>query len=272
MTLPRLYSAWFCPYAQRVWCALNELQMDYELVESLGSGLDPSYTKHPDLLRENPKGLVPTLSFPEDHRVYCESIDILKYLFSIQEENPSSSSKHMGDVPLSLLADEATRWNKLVCSPFYRVLIRQEIKEKKRAWVDMVQGLREFSHRLKWKALANQEISFYEYRGKDGSHDIPSLVDFTVFPFVHRLYIIEHYCQFSLTSVVDDDTAKNMNISPDDISKLLAWIHKMENLDSVKTTLADKTKLIAVYKRYADGSANSKVGHAVRQGREAHDI
>ena len=30
-----LYSAYFCPYAQRVWAALNELELPFQLVESL---------------------------------------------------------------------------------------------------------------------------------------------------------------------------------------------------------------------------------------------
>ena len=38
---PQLYCAWFCPFAQRAWIALNEKQVDYEYVET-----DP-YNKTP---------------------------------------------------------------------------------------------------------------------------------------------------------------------------------------------------------------------------------
>ena len=51
----KLYSAWFCPFAQRTWIALLEKGVDFELVE-----INP-YDKTPEFLAVNPLGLVPTL-------------------------------------------------------------------------------------------------------------------------------------------------------------------------------------------------------------------
>lgn len=264
MMIPRLYSAWFCPYAQRAWAALNELGVDFELVEALGSGFDAGYTKHPGLLQHNPEGLVPTLVFPDKKEVQCQSIDILKQLYL--DHGSELVGQDRKEEVLSNLHAEATLWNQQICSPFYRVLMKPDENERGKAWNDMVEGLVAFSERLKWKPHENKGkecISFYEYSGKPGD-DLPSMVDFTVFPFVHRLYIIQHYKGFCL-----DDTE---GVSPDVQNKMKAWQTKMEALPSVRKTLADKEKLIDVYRRYSDGTAQSKVGDAVRQGKEAHDI
>lgn len=244
-----LYSAYFCPYAQRVWACLNYFDIHYQLVESLGSGLTPAYTKHPDLLRWNSKGLVPTLVTHYENQVdvKCESIDILRALYSERyKEREAEFSK---------LYAEALEWNKRVCSPFYRVLMKPDEASRQRAWQDMVDGLSAFSDKL---IVDEDTISFYDYEGKQD--DEPSLVDFTVFPFVHRLYIIEHYRGFRLPDadpVVGD--------------KIYRWQQRMEALPAVADTLAERQSLIDVYLRYSDGSAQSKVGDAIRAGKEAHE-
>jgi glutathione S-transferase len=258
MTQRVLYSAYFCPYAQRVWACLNHFRIPYDLQEALGSGMDAAYTKHPDLLKWNPKGLVPTLVTRRQEenndqvvQVQCESIDILRDLYFEQQGKNN-------ELLLDRLHNEAVEWNKLICSPFYRVLMKPDEAGRQAAWQDMVKGLSAFSDNL---ALDGDEsISFYNYNGKE-SDDEPSLVDFTVFPFVHRLYIIEHYRGFRLA---DADVTVG--------DKIQRWQQKMEALSSVRDTIADRQPLIDVYLRYADGSAQSKVGDAVRSGKEAHDI
>ena len=49
--IPKLYSAWFCPFAQRAWIALLAKGTEFEYVEK-----DP-YNKTPELLAANPRGL-----------------------------------------------------------------------------------------------------------------------------------------------------------------------------------------------------------------------
>lgn len=246
-TKPIFYSAYFCPYAQRAWCCLNFLGIDYELVEALGSGMDAAYTKHPDLLESNPKGLVPTLLMT-DGTVKCESIDILRDLYC--ERYPTRKDE------FDMLHDEAVEWNKLICSPFYRVLMKPDEAGRQEAWHDMLDGMEAFSDKL--SVERDSGISFYNYSGKQND-DEPSLVDFTVFPFIHRLYIVKHYRGFRL----DDGRVGD---------KIRQWQAKMEALPAVTETMANRQTLIDVYLRYADGSAQSKVGDAVRSGKEAHEI
>jgi len=45
-----------------------------------------------------------------------------------------------------------------------------------------------------------------------------------------------------------------------------------QEVTGVKETLPDKKELLKSYERYADASAKSLVGDAVRAGKEAHDI
>lgn len=245
---PVLYSAWFCPYAQRVWSCLNYFDLPFGLVEALGSGMEASYTKHPDLLRWNPKGLVPTLVTKDG--IQCESIDILTSLYSERYQERQEEFQK--------LREEAQKWNRCICSPFYRVLMKQNRQDQDRAWQDMVNGMVAFSDELVLDD--DKTISFYNYNGKKNDNG-PSLVDFTVFPFIHRLYIVQHYRGYRLA---DTDAVAN--------DKIEKWRTRMEALPGVSRTIAERQPLINVYLRYADGSAQSKVGDAVRSGKEAHDI
>lgn len=46
--IPKLYCAWFCPFAQRAWIALEAKGVDFEYIEQ-----DP-YNKTPEWLSINP--------------------------------------------------------------------------------------------------------------------------------------------------------------------------------------------------------------------------
>ena len=52
---PTLYSAWFCPFAQRAWMALEQKGVSYEYTE-----VDP-YKKTPEFLAVCPRGMVPSI-------------------------------------------------------------------------------------------------------------------------------------------------------------------------------------------------------------------
>ena len=52
---PKLYSAWFCPFAQRAWIALLAKGTEFEYIEQ-----DP-YNKTPEWLAINPLGMVPVI-------------------------------------------------------------------------------------------------------------------------------------------------------------------------------------------------------------------
>ena len=268
------YSAWFCPYAQRVWMALNEHSSpmmgtgngggggyyEYELVEALGSGLDASYTKHPDLLACNPNGLVPTLvrlsrdsdsenGDDDQEEVMCESIDILDHLEQHHQGADSSSIRQQQS------RKDADDWNRRICSTFYRVLMTTPRMERDAAWDELTRALVEFSEHLP-ASDDDDDRGFYD------GHDRPGIVAWTVFPFVARLFVLEHYRGYSLSTTGKGEAARRLG----------AWQARMEARPAVAQTMADPTKLLDIYQQYADGTTTSKVGTAVQQGKEAHTV
>ena len=248
----KLYSAWFCPYAQRAWMVLNNIGIDYNLIESLEiDTATHGYKKNPRLLEINKKGLVPTLEFFNNEvsgqtqsldvkgqppMVITESIDVMKFVY-----------EHVGRGVKNTEVEEAIRFDRIVCSPFYRCLMKQINEEQVSGWKDLLSGLESFSNGVK--------------PGKYYNSDTPSIVDFTVFHWAFRLYVLEQFRGFTL----------DQNLLW--VKNFVFWKERMENeIEGVKETLPDKNKLLKSYERYADASAESLVGQAVNSGKEAHEI
>ena len=248
----RFYSAWFCPYAQRAWMVLNNLGIPYNLIESLEYvDAKQGYKKDKRLLEINPKGLVPTLEVFEAEvsdrnqkvdvnltppRVVKESIDVIKFLYEYVGKPVSDSQ-----------VSDANIADKTVCSPFYRCLMKQAKEEQLKGWNDLLSGLQRFVEGI-------EDGKFYK------SNSV-NIVDFTVYPWGFRLYVLEQFCGFKLDS--------NLQW----VQKFVDWKYRMENeVQGVKETLTDSEKLLKSYERYSDGTANTLVGNAVNKGKEAHDI
>lgn len=285
------YSAWFCPYAQRVWMALNEHpNIQYQLVESLGSGLEASYTKHPDLLACNPKGLVPTLVvMPQQQKTNISRsggnshganqkeqqilYDSLKILQELEEGNLGCAATCSNDNIIDnnkhrlqqqqLLKASSDEWNQRICSTFYRVLMTQTQAEQDTAWDELFSSLVDFGQHLS----AEENGGYY-----DGDPN-PGIVDWTVYPFVSRLFVLEHYRGYSLRqtvmAAVEQDSHNNTKTN---ITNLLVWQKRMEARPAVAATSAQPSRLLAIYERYANRSTQSQVGNAVKEGRGAHTV
>ncbi len=69
---PKLYSAWFCPFAQRAWLALLEKGVEFDLIE-----VDP-YKKTAEWLQISPRGMVPVLV--HEGRSIFESSVCIEYI------------------------------------------------------------------------------------------------------------------------------------------------------------------------------------------------
>jgi len=261
----KFYSAWFCPYAQRAWIILEYLTIPYEYVESLtvrsnqseGAG-HHGYDKLPRLLELNPKGLVPTLEFPsttglteklqrvKDSAVLTDSIDCMEFLNSFVK---GGNNNNNDIIPDSSLLSDANSFNQKICSTFYKVLMRPSQEEQEEAFHVFADGIAEF--------MAEVNDDGY-YKGST----CPTIVDFTVIPWLLRFPILTHY----------RPTLK-LEKYLEDIPKLNSYVKRMEELPAVQKTLwKDENDLIKVYKRYADGTAKSQVGNAVRNGDNAHDV
>lgn len=248
----RFYSAWFCPYAQRAWMALGYAQVPFEKIEALVVTGD-AYVKRPDLLEVSPKGLVPVLVVPggmvsetqrvDDNLVVTESIDCIEFIDGMARVAGTPL------VPDGSFLRDAHRFNREVCSVYYRVLMKQDADERQEAFSAFVAGLEEFVSEV-------AEGGFYR-----SVH--PTIVDYTVFPWIHRIFVIEHYRpELVLSSSMD----------PGRSAALREYASRMEGLPCVAATLANPGELLEVYRRYARGTAESKVGDAVRAGKHAHEI
>ena len=85
-----MYGACFCPFVQRVWIALEVKGIDYHYVE-----VDP-YQKPPELLKVNPRGLVPAVVH-DDHSL-LESMVMLDYIEEAFSE-PNTSKNYIPLLP-----------------------------------------------------------------------------------------------------------------------------------------------------------------------------
>ena len=139
--------------------------------------------------------------------------------------------------------------NREVCSPFYKILVRKDDDERRKAWDKLVRGLHRFGEE---KRAGGPCFA--------GTHTI-GLVDIALIPHAARLYILSHY------------RGKDFTLNPKDraLFPFFAWQQHVMSLPSVKATLADKAKLLQSYQRYADGTAASKIADAVRAGKSADD-
>jgi len=242
----RFYSAWFCPYAQRAWIALNHCGVPYELLDGLVlDHQDPykalGYTKHPGLLKANPKGLVPTLVEGNNLPVY-ESLICVEYASELSTNGRSLLPESAAERAHARI--QADWVNKHVCSPFYNVLVRKDPDERKQAFEHLQQNLETLS----------TEIKSPLYFGND-----LSIVDVALFPWIHRIVDAKIL-----------ETFRGMVVRMPE--KLQEWHKTMLALPSVATTIAEPERLVGSYQRYADATAKSAVAEAVRQGKNAHDI
>lgn len=122
-----LYSSWFCPFAQRVWIALEAKALQYKYVE-----IDP-YNKSPEFLALNPRGLVPVLG--HGRRLVYESLIVMEYLEDAFHAGPRQTKEAPSPSHHALLPPDPWRrayvriWtdhvSKKVVPPFYQLLQSQ---------------------------------------------------------------------------------------------------------------------------------------------------
>mmetsp|Transcript_3664 Transcript_3664/g.4083 ORF Transcript_3664/g.4083 Transcript_3664/m.4083 type:complete len:268 (-) Transcript_3664:122-925(-) len=243
--------------------AFNLSKIPYTYVDALILQEDESYHKIPELLEHNPKGLVPTIVTEknESKDSVIESLICVQYIDEVVQAstaNGTETSSLKGVLPglsnPALRADCRVKsdWiNRELCSPFYTILVRQEEKEQKRAFQRLVVNLKAFS-----KAV--QERNGLFYYGNE-----VSMVDIALFPWAYRYELLEHYRgpEYALPDKTDPD-----------LKGYWTWYGHMLQVQSVKDTLQPINELKRVYARYARGDAKSKVGAAVRDGLQAHDI
>lgn len=144
----------------------------------------------------------------------------------------------------------AEKVNRDCCSPYYGVLVRKDESERKEHFATLIKGLENFSKELSKTSgplfLPDNQLSN---------------VDLALLPWAFRYYVFEHYRgpEYAIPKT-------------DALQPYFRWYDHLMTLDSVTRTLPDKDRYLEHIKKYADGSARSKVANAVRRGVAAHDF
>ena len=123
MSKVQLYSSWFCPFAQRVWVALELKGIPFEYKE-----INP-YEKTAEFLALNPRGLVPTLV--HNMKSIYESTILLEYIDEAFPEFKKNCNLFPGD---AFERAQQRLWidhiNKHIVPKFYQILQFEDLKKR----------------------------------------------------------------------------------------------------------------------------------------------
>ena len=231
-----LYSAWYCPFAQRTWATLEHLGIPYKYRET-----DP-YHKSPEWMEiSRGTGQVPVIEISVNDGAPFRvpgSLRSLEYLEDVQDESIELFSANPSN------RAEARYWSDFqganIIPYFYRFLkadrdsmIADEAKGK------MLIGLQTFA----------------EAMSSDGAYftgDAPSLVDFAFAPFALRIdLILGHYKDFTLPTTGETWT------------RYATWWAAMKRHPAMLSTMPEpetyKARLIEFYLPYSKGGGQEDV-------------
>ena len=149
-----------------------------------------------------------------------ESIDTVEYLDKTYNSDGSS------EFVTPKLLEEAHRMSEIICSFFVSILSKSDEGERESAWQNFTQGLQTFTEGV-------VDGGFFS----SASH--MNIVDVTVFPWAVRLFVLQHY------------RGKQLDTSVPWVKNFMAWRDRMLACEAVSATVADDTKLLAAYKRFA---------------------
>lgn len=262
------YSAWFCPFAHRATLALEHHAdvVPYAWEEALGWEKRPPtgdedlkaedrddfwyHYKSPGLLAANPLGMVPTL-VDDMGRVVTESAVCVQFVDELAKVRGGAAPPLVDADPFVAARSRcaADKANRTICSGYYCVLVRTEDDERTAGFALILDGLRAF---FEDDDATDVNGPFW------GGRDSPGLPDCVLFPYAHRLYVLEHYRGPAFAV-------------PRDFERYWRWYEAMVARPAVARTLPDKDRYVAHVAKYAHGKARSKVGNAVRRGAAAHD-
>ncbi|KAI0468413.1 putative glutathione S-transferase [Xylaria cf. heliscus] len=246
----KLFAGWFCPFVQRVWLTLEEKGIPYQYIE-----VNP-YQKGPELMRSNPRGLVPTLEVAPGKSLY-ESTVVCEYLEEryADHEPKLFPSDDYGRARSRIWMDYATS---RVIPAFQRLLQFQPstYAGDGAARLDELRAefrkcLLEFTDEM---ADAAQGPWF---AGKD-----IGLVDITLLTFVARLWVFD---EFKGGLGIPEKGAGGKD--EERWERWRVWIAAVNGRDSVKKTTSDREHYRPIYKKYADDIAQSELAKATREGR-----
>lgn len=232
-----LLSAWFCPYAQRAWMAMElKCKGQYHVTEAIKiTSPDGVYAKDSldriTLLKEsNPSGLVPVII---DRRPICESLICIEYIDEVFDDGNNASTKLLPGDPTQRAGARmwSNRLNNDICTTFYSYLLSQNKEDQDNAADKILSALLDFCKHCEGPFFYGGDIS---------------IVDITIAPFLvgaRMDAVMKHYRNFEVPATKE-------------YSKYFEWRDAMlKHPCFVATVTTDYEAIKKVYARYADGTA-----------------
>ena len=171
VTKMKLYSAWYCPFAQRAWMALLKNNISFDYIET-----DP-YDKNPQWMAiSKGAGQVPVLV--DGDLTLTDSCQILTYLDNKQLDKPGlANAEYWMDLA-----------NTQIIPYFYRFLTEQSASAQQDAREHMLKGLALFSDGV-------SEAGPYFTGAEIGP------IDLAFIPFAYRITLLHNFYRgFKLNS------------------------------------------------------------------------
>ena len=233
-TTPQLYCAWFCPFAQRAWIALEHKGVKYDYVEQ-----DP-YNKTPEWLAINPRGLVPAIIYKG--KVVYESSVCIEYVDELYPtEDPSKSLLPKDPFERAYARMWSDIITKKIVTFYYRLLMNQVPAEQQKLKEDILKNMRDVQSAMSTEGPFFQGANF-------------GMVDIMLAPYAQRFSnVMKHFRDFDIPA------------NPE-FQRYHDWWRAVQQVRSFQATVQPSDKLIESYDRYATGRAKTQVADAVRQG------
>mmetsp|Transcript_4564 Transcript_4564/g.8166 ORF Transcript_4564/g.8166 Transcript_4564/m.8166 type:complete len:261 (-) Transcript_4564:176-958(-) len=233
-TIPKieLLSAWFCPYAQRAWIALEEkCPGNFTVSEAMERKPPNIFEKTPLLLEKNPKAQVPVII---DRRGDAEVV-VYESLICVEFVDEAMNDD---DGPVLLPGPPSQRanarmwtdkFNNDLCSAFYSLLLKQDKDGQESAAEKILTSLREFAKHCKGPFFYGEEFT---------------MVDIAIAPWAVglRMDVLEHYRNFEVPRTGE-------------YAMYWEWVSAVSKRPSFITTTSNLPAMIDVYRPYAEGTA-----------------
>ncbi|KAJ7724903.1 thioredoxin-like protein [Mycena metata] len=254
-----LFGSCFCPFVQRVWVALEYLDIPYKYYE-----VDP-YKKPADLLEVSPKGLVPGLKLHKytPARGLNESTVILEYLEDIAANTTKRSLLPTDPYARALVRLQCDHIARSLVPAFYRFLQAQdesaqiEYGQEFRSGLEALAALFERADRDIVQGGGAAGVGEQKALGAglglwlEGG-DL-SLSDVMIGPWIFRASnVLKHYRGFELPTG----------------DKFGAWITRLFAHPAFRVTCSTEELYLDSYERYAQNRPNtSQVANAINAGK-----
>ncbi len=227
-----LWTSKVCPFAERTVIALHEMGIAFDPVE-----VDLK-NKPASLFEVNPKGLVPAMK-DQGHCVN-DSYIILQYIDDMWEGPDKKCLLPKDPVGRATARTLCEFMGTNVVNVFYQILMKQDPAEQEEAKEKMLKSL---------KALNDAITVGPFFMGSDFS-----IVDIMLAPFVERFAGLKFYRGFQVPETAEYE-------------RFNTWWKTVQERPSFQPARLTDEFIIETYKKYADGTAQSKVADATRTGK-----